>query len=372
MVPVKGRYNGARGTIDRPFASPGTRVELRRRTCDGAPGFSFGTTHRVTLLFEPPAGPANAVLITDDCGTVATQSAMAACDALLGGGTTTCVENASVKLEVTGNVGRRILSFDFPDTDARVGTPSDDLNVSGPLTIAVTPVAAPLPCGLVAQHCRDLAPRHHHRLHRRALRRRRAVLCHRGAGIALRPSHRAAATERLPIRAGVSSQPPCTATASNMRLAVDADGDLLLPMGWTGVLADDNGVPVPRILRATWAAPIQTLAPGLVGTFNVYGVQLPPVFESRIDGSLPESVFTLLGSADVATTVLRVAARGEALHAIHRRSARLVRVQQRHRLSRGYVRSGEVRRRPQRRHDVPYRRRVSERRMRGAPLRLLG
>jgi len=313
MVPVKAKYGGARGTIDRPFASPGTRVELRHRTCDADDGFSTDSSHRVTLLFEPAGGPTNAVLVTDDCGTAKTQELIAACDAqLLGGGTMSCVDGDEAGIEVSGRVGKRILTFTFPDTDARVAAPDDDLTLSGPLTVVATTSDDALPCeALVSGRCRDLADGD-------------TAACidelYEGdetcdTGVRASPfDHLTALPPPNDFRdACVSSTPPCTAASPAMRLAVDQRGDLLLPMGWTGVLADENGLPVPRILRATWAAPIDTLAPGLVGTYNVYGVQLPPVFESRIDPALPESVFTLLGSADVATTVLRIAARGDAL-----------------------------------------------------------
>lgn len=311
MVPTKARFNGVRGTIDRPFASPGTRVELRQRTCDAGDLFVVGSSHRVTLLFEPPGGTSNAVVVMDDCDDLPDAQKIA-CAGALGGGSVTCVDGDAAGIQVTGHVGRRAFSFAFPDTDVLVGTSNDDLTLSGPLTIVATPTnGASLHCELVATRCRDLVPND-------------TTVCidelYAGDETTCATTERVSPFDHLTALpppnafqdACVSSQPPCTASAQNMRLAVDAHGDLLLPMGWDGVLADDDGVPVPRILRATWAAPIDTLAPGLVGTYNVYGVQLPPVFESRIDPALPESVFTLLGSADVATTVLRIAARGAA------------------------------------------------------------
>ena len=45
------------------------------------------------------------------------------------------------------------------------------------------------------------------------------------------------------------SAPPCTATATEVRAALDADGNLLMPFFWRGVLTRDQGLPVPRLIR---------------------------------------------------------------------------------------------------------------------------
>src|SRR5215470_3241009 len=89
---TQGTFRSALGVVDRPFARPGDTVELRLDpACDGAsPGLSAAPAdHVVTLLFQPPAGPRNAVVLAPDC--LGFAAARDRCEKQLGGGTATCI-----------------------------------------------------------------------------------------------------------------------------------------------------------------------------------------------------------------------------------------------------------------------------------------
>src|SRR5262245_18601422 len=66
----RSQFNGALGVLDRPFAGPGEPVEVALRECDQSPGLSANAAdHTVTVVFTPPSGPKNAVVLTaaPDC-----------------------------------------------------------------------------------------------------------------------------------------------------------------------------------------------------------------------------------------------------------------------------------------------------------------
>src|SRR5262249_1768996 len=106
----------------------------------------------------------------------------------------------------------------------------------------------------------------------------------------------------------------CTHTGHVVRLAADEEGNLLLPMGWAGLLVDPAAVPVARLLRgstpvaafAGHPTPIRLLDPAALGSFSPEGGKLPPVFDPQA-GQNDGAGATLFGSADAPTTVLRVA-----------------------------------------------------------------
>src|SRR5437870_9188648 len=89
-------FNAALGTTNRPFAAPGESLELALRPCDAAsPGLSTDPTdHVVTLLFTPPDGPSNVVVVATDCA--ALEARRPACEAQLQGGRATCLPVAPV------------------------------------------------------------------------------------------------------------------------------------------------------------------------------------------------------------------------------------------------------------------------------------
>src|SRR5262249_22113580 len=63
-------FRSTLGSVSTPFASPGDWVELQLfPACDGASSGFSGTTadQVVTLVFTPPEGPRNVVVIAEDC-----------------------------------------------------------------------------------------------------------------------------------------------------------------------------------------------------------------------------------------------------------------------------------------------------------------
>jgi len=108
-----------------------------------------------------------------------------------------------------------------------------------------------------------------------------------------------------------NEKPPCTATTDATRFTLDAEGNLLIPVHWQGILVSDATSAVPRLLRATLRPPVPvTLPDGLfVTSLTPQGQRLPPIFEPQIDPTAPTGVLTFFGSVDVADTVLRIAHR---------------------------------------------------------------
>ncbi len=172
-------------------------------------GFAREDDYFVTVLFEPPGGGArNAVVVGTAASRALCESQAAAAGALPGGGGVTCVSrlfaglcsgglndgglceadaqcpqgscltppgspDLAIRDECVGgpSAGEPCtasagcgdggaclpfrLRFHFPDTDGLVGPADDDRTLTGPATIAVTPVTDPLPLGLLASRCAD-------------------------------------------------------------------------------------------------------------------------------------------------------------------------------------------------------------------------
>jgi cysteine-rich repeat protein len=317
-------FRGALGSTDRPFAAPGDFVELRvqRETCDGASEGIQPTAaaHVVTLVYAPSdAGPRNVVVLTTDCGAV--EGARASCAARSDVAAATCFEVNGVGQPVGVVVGerdeQRRLLIRMPDTDLLLAPDGDDLTLSGPATIAVTLAGQALPCELASARCaanttlpglvacvdeifvRDGTCR----------TTAEAVDPTFGSFTVLPPANDYQAFCAAP-------SPPCTGLASEIRLAVDQAGNALLPVDWRGVLADQAGVPVPRLLRGSTAvaassltsAPITVPGQAFVASYTPEGARLPPIFEPQLDPGTPNEA-TLFGSTDAPLTVLRIARR---------------------------------------------------------------
>jgi Tol biopolymer transport system component len=303
-------FNAALGATNRPYAAPGERLELRTRPCDlGSPG--LGATpadHVVTVLFTPPGGTPNAVVLTADASCATTINAkLPACAAQLGGGTATCVAGAAADIERLSRNGVEYLGFTFPDTDALLAPAADLHTLSGPATIAVTAPAAALPCQLASAPCTAQSG---------------LIACiddyfaNDGACGTATPSgtfpHFTALPPPNDYRADCFNEtPPCTATATEVRAAVDSAGNLLMPMSWSGILVPGS-TPIPRLLRTVIKSPLPFALPdqAFLGSFTPEGGLLPPIFEPVLDesGAAPDTV-TLFGSVDAPYTILRFARR---------------------------------------------------------------
>jgi len=310
-------FRGARGVVDRPFAGPGDPVEIRLQPgCDDAsPGFSSTATDQVvTLVFTPPNGPRNIVLLAASCDDIEAQRQ--ACAAAPGVANATCVAfnqtGTAPAVEISERDGLRRLRFRFPNTDGLVDAADDGRTLSGPVAIAVTAAAAPapLPCDLGSMSCQQ---------HEGLLACIDSLFAIDGTcGVvadttfahftALPPPNSFQALCSDPI-------PPCTAAASEVRFTTDADGNLLLPMDWRGILVG-QGVPVARLLRASTSLeavlgggrPLHVPSSNFLHSFSLEGGVLPPLFDPQADPSAVNEA-TFFGSADAPSTVLRLARR---------------------------------------------------------------
>jgi hypothetical protein len=169
-------FNAALGTTNRPFAAPGESVEVTLRNCDPGSLTDPMDTQlpNVTVIFQPPSGPKNAVILTDAADCSAINSQLSTCATQLGGGAATCVAGAQAGLAIVDHEGQPFLSFNFPDTrstcnggpnvgkrctqasdcpgaSCAIGT--DDQTLAGPAAIAVSAPNATLPCDLATVPC---------------------------------------------------------------------------------------------------------------------------------------------------------------------------------------------------------------------------
>ena len=147
-------FSGTLGTTNRPFAAPGETIEVAVRGCDAISTGLLATAgdHVVSFVFTPPA-PAkpSLVVLAADCSALTAQ--LDACH-------TSRVLNAVCKtatvpadLDLVGDVSDRRLRVRFPDTDAELAPSGDGHPLAGPVTIAVTGVGDPPPCGLLTAKC---------------------------------------------------------------------------------------------------------------------------------------------------------------------------------------------------------------------------
>jgi Tol biopolymer transport system component len=306
-------FRGTLGNLNRPFASPGDRVEVRLSPlCDAAsPGFpSTAEELVVSVAFTPPHGRRSLVVLAYDCERLG--AALAACgDAAA----VRCVSATAAALDVVELEDQRRLRFAFPDTRGFIppaDDPAGDLALTGPATIAVTTADDPLPCDLVATPCAAQAS---------------LIACvdelfaidgSCGASPHATFSHFTA----LPVPndyQALCTEPavpsgPCTGLAEAIHFSVDAEGNILLPMDWRGVLVPST-VPVARLLRgsariAAGASDAALRVPSnhYLGSYTPEGAKMPPLLDPQTDPRAGE-LLTLFGSADAPQSVLRIARR---------------------------------------------------------------
>jgi hypothetical protein len=243
-------FSAALGATNRPYAAPGERLEMKLRSCDASGGFrATGTDHVVTLVFQPLTGSKRVVVLAANCGGVD----LGACTPP-GVASATCVTAAAGDLttRVDIDAGDRRLNLRFPDTDAILAPDGDDVTLAGPVAIAVTAVGEPPACGLAIDSCSAQSG---------------LIACvdqlyaNDGSCGTSVPHGQFTSFTALPppndYQADCfTSDPPCTGTGATVRAALDAAGNVLIPVGWGGVLVRDGSVPVPRLIRTRIASPL--------------------------------------------------------------------------------------------------------------------
>ncbi|MEO2137719.1 MAG: hypothetical protein ABGY28_09725 [bacterium] len=107
---------------------------------------------------------------------------------------------------------------------------------------------------------------------------------------------------------------PCTESENEVVMAVDEDGNLLIPVDWTNILIDGE-VPTPILLNGASAIdnysgsgdPVVLPNEDFVDSYTLEGAILPPVL-SPLTNEENSTEIALFGSADAPVTVLRLAA----------------------------------------------------------------
>lgn len=307
IPPAVRAFRGALGNVDRPFARPGDWVTMSLSGECGDEAASLPETDAavVTFVFTPPGdAPRRIVTFAERCAAVTTDGCAVP---------VTCIAANSASDPISlERLDARSLRFRFPDTDALFQGPNDDRTLAGPLTIAVTALDEPLPCGLVTASCAQVS----------GARACIDALYATNGTCNTDPEATFPHFTALPPPndyAALCTEPafpmgPCTGTADEIRFTIDTAGNVLLPMDWRGVRVDRDAVPVARLLRASsnveafpgGGVPVQVADAQSLGSYSPEGVKLPPLFDPQ-QNPADLNVATFFGSTDAAETVLRVA-----------------------------------------------------------------
>ncbi len=375
------QFPSQQGTVDRPFAAPGEPVEVALRNCDGTALSTLASDHLVTVVFTPTSGERNAVVLADDCSGLT--ASLATCSAQPGVGKAICIDGAAAGLRIVDRDGQQRLQFRFPDTDPRCrgGGPDegaicsqasdctapatcspddDDRTLTGAAVVAISTTSDPLPCdvdactsasGLTACIDRFFAE---------------TGSCDTAVPARTFPSFTALPVPNLYQIECVDEQPPCEPTlgSEEVRFALDATGNVLIPFVWDGIREQLDGQPAARLVSAEFSLPAGTFpGPSFLTSFAPDGRVIAPVFEPQASGV--STNLKLFGSTDAPYTILRGARRSDSFQACVGGADDRKPVQRRQRMRLGQLRAqGQVRRRVARRQEVRKRSRMRRRRRR--------
>ncbi len=310
-------FRAAQTSIDRPFASPGDFVTMSADRCASSQALPRRQDVVVTIVFLPPHGPRNVVVLAANCADVRRR---AKCRREKDVAAIRCIHASEADLQVDaasadGSQAAQV-RFRFPDTTRLFGK-----TLTGPARIGVTSDAEPMPCELVDRKCSEASG---------LVACADALYANDGTcGLAPHPvfSHFTALPFPNDYQALCTGpNDACTGTAQAMQLTVDDVGNLLLPIDWTGVLvggseAAPSGssllptlVPIARSVKATLLANafagsdrrLEIPSDDFLGSFSPDGRKLPPIFTPLHDPTAVGEV-KLFGSADAPRTVLRLA-----------------------------------------------------------------
>lgn len=339
---VAGEFVGDKGVLNRPFAGPGEPVSLSLRECDGTtlPGAAELGDYAVTVVFTPEirTGAADlskrsAVILTNDCSGVD----VAGCEAQLGGSVLCVPQISPEELELTGSA----LRFRFPSTDLRCDDggpdegelctdssdcagscgPADGHTLAGPALIALSEKTT-LPCG--ATTCAGGAPGLTACVDR--------FYVDTGACDTSVPRKTSPSFTALPpanvfaTECTEESDPgPCPAAPvdGELRVALDSEGNSLVPFQWDGIREELDGEPAARLVEASFAdvsslggtvPPLPATFPGpsFLTSLSPEGRVLAPVFRPQ---QAAGTQLRLFGSADAPYTILRAARRSDSFQA---------------------------------------------------------
>ena len=342
-----GQYRAALGSVNSPFAIAGD--ESREVTitlpdelsnCSSSSFGGSGTLaddYYVTVIFQPPSpGAVNAVVLTTVNNQAGCPAFASGAGILPNGGTATCKAQAAGpwldstcvggvhdgELCSTGCSGGTCLftqfKFRFPDTDSEFAPDGDDQTFTGPATIALTPVSgSSFPVALAGGRCADEITLNSDLAACVDELYAQDGTCettttHLGSPFshftALPPANNFGA-----LAGSGGSSPKFTGGGSGLRFTVDAQGNALVPMDYSGVLVTDNEIPVPRLILGGTifpafdnnASPVALPDDAFIGSYALGGQALPPIF-APIDDPNAVDNFALFGSVDAPVTVMRI------------------------------------------------------------------
>ena len=278
--------------MDRPFARPGDWVEISHSE-QADPTFPNTPEDLVILLiFKGGMAPGSA-------GKTLILSSRDALDC-----TYSCNPICQLGHPIQILDDRR-LRFAFPDTDSSRGEPNDDVTVTGPVRLVVTQHDKVDPCGSLQVSCDDSG-----------------LACIDGL-FTVEADGPPPVDDTFPSFTALPPPndyealcqgPACRGTETTIRFALDAMGNILMPMDWRGVLFDRDEIPVARQVRAKLGDEIADKLPfgiphrSVLASYSPTGLRLPPVFEPQatLTGEGGTGV-TLFGTVDAPETVLRIA-----------------------------------------------------------------
>ncbi len=326
IIPGAARsLRGAVGSIDRPFATPGTWIELSALpSCTGQASLPASAADAVvTIVFEPPGGDRTVVVLSPDCDATHVPGPLASdirrCEREAGVTQVHCIhaeaDASPLDLVLRPRDGEPRLLFRFPDTDALFGETVDDRTLTGPAAIAVTARNQALPCELAAATCATAGDS-------TSVCIDELFAVDGSCSTAAHPlfSHFTALPPSNDYQGLCTApSPPCTGTSREVRMTTDRDGNLLVPLDWRGVLPEID-LPIARLLGGATTveafrgsgAPVRIPGPSFLESFAPEGALLPPIFRPRAE-TTESSSLTLFGSVDAPETVLRIRRRSPAL-----------------------------------------------------------
>ena len=348
LIPQTTRvFRGELGQLDRPWATPGDWVSVSLDSgCHTASDFSSsgftGTAgdYVVTVVDTPGTGKLSAIVLADDCSTLsATVSACAGGDIVA----SECRELGTSGDTIEFQVLNSALRFVYPDTDDLLppsgascigglnsGTPCtsntecpdsscgspDGLTLAGPARIVVTHATTDTwSCSNISTDCADYG-------NSDVAACVDSLYTDDGSCNAVTnhdvfPSfvglpHTNDFAQLCTPEDPTDLTDPCTESENEVVMAVDEDGNLLIPVDWTNILIDGE-VPTPILLNGASAIdnytgsgdPVVLPNEDFVDSYTLEGAILPPVLSpSANEGNSTE--IALFGSADAPVTVLRL------------------------------------------------------------------
>jgi hypothetical protein len=303
-------FRGATASVNRVYAGDGDTLVVARdgSGCEaGDPAFAAPALQDnvATFVFTPPQGPAAAVVRASDAWCAGSFPArQAACEGQLGaGGVATCVPYSTPP---SGSAESLTLSL---TTEGR----------AGPVKVAVSDLASPLPCQIASQRCADQS----------GLAACIDELFAADGTCSTEPSSRhpqfpgVTALPEPNDFAGICNSPdpsiPCSNNGADVRLTTDLAGNAVVPINWTGVLIPGT-LPIPRLVRGSSSLtafagvpPEPTQAPGapirvpglaFLQSFSPKGLRLDPLFNPLFNADSTDT--ELFGSADAERGVIRL------------------------------------------------------------------